>query len=687
MRPIHALTAISLRLGAFILVLWLVCMAALTVGTAQYVFKDLTGQGFDLAEYACRAGGFDFLYSSDAIEGRCQIPGIVDYSINEAIRHSNASVGPPGYPGIQEGLNIFRDDWAECETAVLFLDRNGQTVRQSGDFAYFWYMIEDDWNAESDITTAAGWIDLGGGADNRYDILRNMYLDTHSVFRIPALRLTGYFDGSRFEPLAMALMTDSALQHAIDSISPDPEEIIGWSNIDDTVGSSSWEYEYEVSYTYSGLDAMGLIEWDVCFDHTAEAEPGQELVIIYAEHLNMSVYEPEGPIRYQGTEHESLLALMGSIVDSYAEQGRESFYNGASKFDLWDLIVFSSWRIYDQTIDSSESSSPEFTVMTALRASPLRIAMGFLRNVDIATFALALLGFLLLRSSVKNNLIAPLREINEGIASGWAYLPRLRESPPNWEEPRALAEHYTDTQDTLRMRKNEIERLNTALDYAKGGEQNRRQMTSSIAHELKTPLAVIHSYAEGLKEHIAEDKRDHYIDVILSEAERTDSMVLELLDLSRLEAGKVKQSRDDFSLIALTRSSFEKLEIAAQAKELQIDFSFPEEFTITADEGRIAQVVENFATNAIKYTPAGGHILVKIQNGRSGTAFSIENESEPLSGEALSKVWDTFYRTDDARSGGGTGLGLAIAKNIIELHGGKCSVRNTKTGVEFSFTI
>ena len=97
------------------------------------------------------------------------------------------------------------------------------------------------------------------------------------------------------------------------------------------------------------------------------------------------------------------------------------------------------------------------------------------------------------------------------------------------------------------MKDNEITRLNTALTYAKTAEENRRQMTSHIAHELKTPLAVVHSYAEGLQEHIAEDKRDKYIDVILSETERMDAMVLEMLDLSRLEAGKVKLSRDQFS--------------------------------------------------------------------------------------------------------------------------------------------
>lgn len=288
---------------------------------------------------------------------------------------------------------------------------------------------------------------------------------------------------------------------------------------------------------------------------------------------------------------------------------------------------------------------------------------------------------------LKEHLVQPVSDIVNAMEDGWANIYHPDNAPTMWHEAEKLSVCFASEQDRRRMKDNEIIRLNTALEYAKAAEQNRRQMTSNIAHELKTPLAVIHSYAEGLKEHIAEDKRDKYIDVILSEAERTDGMVLEMLDLSRLEAGKVKLSRDDFSLVELTRSIFEKLDKTAQAKKLQIEFSFPDNFTITADEARIAQVVENFATNAIKYTSVGGHVGVRIQAGHSGVVFSIENECEPLSNEALSQIWDTFYRGDEARSGEGTGLGLAIAKNIVELHGGKCSVRNTKAGVEFRFTI
>ena len=322
-----------------------------------------------------------------------------------------------------------------------------------------------------------------------------------------------------------------------------------------------------------------------------------------------------------------------------------------------------------------------------MRANPLGIAMTYLKRVYAVTFALALAGFFLLRRALKKQLLVPLREINAGISEGWTHLPQMREDPPKWAETYELFGHYTDTQDALRKNKDEIARLRTALDYAKRAEESRRQMTSGIAHELKTPLAVIHSYAEGLKEHIADEKRDRYLEVILAESERMDTMVLEMLDLSRLEAGKVRLARDEFSLAELTRAVLEKFELAAGAKNLQITCDFPQESTVTADEGRIAQVIENFVGNAVKYTPVNGSISVRITTRVGQTTFRITNDCAGLSEEALSRVWDTFYRADEARSGGGTGLGLAIVKSIIDLHGGTCVARNTETGVEFQFTI
>ena len=697
-----ALTAVSVRLGALLLALWLACMTLFTLGTAQYIFSELTENGAGFAGYVYQVGRLGYLYSDEYagdawIEERRQIPGILEYSMNEAIGQSGAAISAPSYdsypdPYFPDWMNILRGG-ARCETATIFLDNSGSVIRQSGDFLYFGYLPEEDWLAGSDVSKAYGWMDLSDEEDSRYAVLRSMYAGDRSLWDLAALRLTGYFEGSRFEPLAMDIMTRSACYNALEAVAPrdepQPEEAeqsqpADFSRTATTSGSGGGE---EVAYNASELDAMGLIEWDKRFDHTASA--GRELVTIYAVDPGMSLYEPKGPVIYRENEyHESLLALLGTM-GYYADQERANIYSGASQFDLWDMVVFSSRSVRDMTQYDAASGGPipdaEFTIFTALRASPLRIAMSYLDRVYLITFALALMGFLVFRSSIRENLMAPVQAVNQGVSEGWTYLGQFHEKPPVWAEPHALVEHYAAARDALRINKNEITRLTTALEYAKTAEQNRRQMTSNIAHELKTPLAVIHSYAEGLKEHIAEDKRDKYIDVILSETKRTDSMVLEMLDLSRLEAGKVKLARDEVSLIALTRAVFEKLEIAAQAKKLQIDFSYPEEFTITADESRIAQVIENFATNAVKYTPVGGRIWVKIENRRGESVFAVENESEPLPREALGKVWDTFYRVDESRTGGGTGLGLAIAKSIVELHGGRCAVRNTSSGVEFSF--
>lgn len=699
----RSLATIGARLGIFIFSLWFLCMSILTWGTAQYVFSDLATGGIDYAEYALMSGRLDDWFSLDDeyAQSRHNVPGALEYNMNMAIACAKRGLISPrfdGYPSMEKTFSVFNDQYIDCDTAIVFLDKEGNILRESSDFAYFSYIPQNQWEAGVDETSACGWIDLNNEADPRYSIFRTAYAGTNDLYDLNIIRITGYMDGSRIEPLAMAFSTLGAYYNALDAASP------GW-NTESEPGSSEMIVSEDgksatVSvtggksatppYSVSELDAIGLLEWDERFDYMAQADPTKELVTIYASRPEMTLYEPDGPVRYQTENYDNLLALL-KTMGYYKDKGRNTFYSGASQFDLWNMVVFSSAGIYDLRDYVPDGSEPfpdaEYTVMTAMQASPLKIAMSFLRNMYLITFSVALLGFLYINSRVRKHLIIPLQMMNEGIASNWTHISALNEKAPKWKEPYELWEHYRQTQDALQNNKNEITRLNTALEYAKTAEQNRRQMTSNIAHELKTPLAVIHSYAEGLKEHIAEDKRDKYIDVILSEAERTDSMVLEMLDLSRLEAGKVKLSRDDFSLIALTRSIFEKLEMAAQAKDLQIDFNFPDDFTITADESRIAQVVENFATNAIKYAPTGGHISVTIQTDHSSTSFHIENDSEPLSSEALSKVWDTFYRTDEARSGGGTGLGLAIAKSIVDLHGGKCSVRNTKSGVEFGFTI
>lgn len=183
-----------------------------------------------------------------------------------------------------------------------------------------------------------------------------------------------------------------------------------------------------------------------------------------------------------------------------------------------------------------------------------------------------------------------------------------------------------------------------------------REMTSAIAHELKTPIAVLSSYAEALQENIDAEKQPHYLSVIREETEKMDRMVLELLDLSRLEAGRYKLKREDFDLEALAKAVIEPLEPEIQSKELKLKWQVGNP-TVHADSYRMGQVVENFMTNAIRHTPQGGVITIRI--GTQRETFSVENQGKSIAQENLRKVWETFWQGDASRNKRGSGLGLA----------------------------
>lgn len=680
-KRIRSLTATTVYISLCTLVLWVVSMFCVTGVAAQYFYDIILDSA---KEYSAEVYDFGLLSDVFEDEDRLQRPGFRDYRIMQALLHTRTSA----YPNTaEEGFHILRSERIPLQTAVTFRDSRGNLLHQSGNYLYFSYDSEDIWAAEQEEDSESGyaWIDLGDDIDYidpfsalRKDRDEQNSKEPNSAYVIRVLRITGYMEGTQMIPCKIEYVTDGAVSKALEQIEPD-------YFIDHGNGHTQVGY----TFTYSGLDHGGLLAWETAFEGTPPSDC--EIVTLYTDYHQFSFYDPGSTVIYEGNSYPNLMTLLcekGANLET--ELGAYSL-NGC-EHSLWRITHFDSLQLYDTT-STSNSTAPEITMHTAVTASPMLAAASSLYGVYIATFLLSVALVLALRGMFKQNVIRPLKQVNNSIADDWQYIYPDPSDMPAWQELYELRTHYDRAWETLHWQKNELTRLNTALEYAKDAEENRRKMTSNIAHELKTPLAVIHGYAEGLKERIAEDKRDKYVDVILSETEHLDDMVLELLDLSRLEAGKVKLAQDNFSLADLVNGVFERLEMAVTAKDLTVEFDFPDESTVTADEGRIRQAVENFATNAVKYTPIGGKIRVGIQRShfrsesRTSTTFSIENESPPLPDDALSKVWETFYRADNARSNGGTGLGLAITKNIIELHGGKCSVRNTPTGVEFQFTL
>lgn len=662
-KRIRAGTAVGLLLYGMALLLWLVCMYCLTSVTAEYAAQRYIKAGDDRAEtimaghIAPRYDRTDVTYANFQENALWEAVSIGEYFLSTLSIEGNSGF-------------LLRQYGGESFSATAVYDGQGNCLVGSWeDFFYFEYLTEEQWadRAERSYNNARACFDREKLTEEGRAMAER---GAHSAV-VSAMRFTGSFDGTEFLPTRIEFIAENIFDEAL-------------------------RKRGNGRFTVSGVAQDFNLPWTTAYEDPDALPEGTETVTLYSDYFHVCYQEDSPPFSYQGKDYANVATLLQKIGPSL-KSGRENL----SRYEKRNLILVS--QCYRQTYEGETHYSPYYAgrngydgqpptmdlyVVSAVYCSPWRTAMRELRLWYLGTFAFAMLLVQCVLSLIRRQLIRPVQLVNDALEQERPYLEQQWWTEElNWRETHILEQRFEEAMDRQRMRKNEITRLETALDYARDAEQSRRRMVSGIAHELKTPLAVIHSYTEGLKERIAEDKRDKYLDVILSESERMDGMVLEMLDLSRLEAGKVKLSRDTFSLRDLTKSVFEKLERAAEAKDLHVRLDLMADAVMEGDEGRIRQVVENFATNAIKYTPVGGNISVRIGARGYRTTLVVENECPPLSDEALSKVWDTFYRADEARPAGGTGLGLAIAKSIVELHGGTCSAYRTHTGVAFSFTI
>ena len=419
------------------------------------------------------------------------------------------------------------------------------------------------------------------------------------------------------------------------------------------------------------------------FSLTAIPEPVFQTAVLFADGEGRLLVPPAAAggerVEVRGPEGATVrFESPKALLLAYAEKGFRLTYGSNLR-----TIVYISERGYAAPPGAEEA--PALRMYTVAVAHPLKSTVLGLWRVYLLSALLGLALVFGLRGILHRRLLLPLETAARAMAGGWQPLSPERGFLP-WREPAALYEEYEKERDRRRWDANELQRLRRALDYAREAERQRREFTSGLAHELKTPLAVIHSYAEGLKARIAEEKREQYLDTVLAEAERMDGLVMELLDLSRLEAGRVRLSRDDFDLRALAEALLEKLRPLAEERKLETVLAPGEACPVTADEGRIAQAAENLLTNALRYAPEGSRAEVGVDVCESGTRFRVSNPVEkPFTAEELSRVWEPFWRRD--RAGAGTGLGLPIVKNVLELHGGGCAVREIPGGVEFSFLL
>ena len=252
-----------------------------------------------------------------------------------------------------------------------------------------------------------------------------------------------------------------------------------------------------------------------------------------------------------------------------------------------------------------------------------------------------------------------------------------------------LSESLQKTIAELKAANNELQSdVENKIKYA----ERQQEFVANVSHELKTPIALIQGYAEGLNEGLAEDPetRSYYCGVIVDEAKRMNTLVHELMSLSSIEQGKDLPDFALFDISKVVNGVITKSEILIKQASAHVEVDIPDGTMVWADEFKVEQIITNYLNNALHHLKEPNNISIFSEKERDGTlSIHVSNTGNPIPEEDLVKIWEKFFKVDKAhtRSYGGSGLGLSIVKAIVDAHHQKCGAKNTRTGVDFWFTL
>ena len=249
---------------------------------------------------------------------------------------------------------------------------------------------------------------------------------------------------------------------------------------------------------------------------------------------------------------------------------------------------------------------------------------------------------------------------------------------------------------TIKQLRNTNIELEKDIEEKSKIDEMRKSFISDVSHELKTPIALIQGYSEGLLENVNtdEESRKFYAEVILDETNKMDKLVKQLLELMKLEYGKREFTDSLFNIVEVEKEVIRKSKVMLEETQVEVKYETPEEINVYADDFYIEQVVTNYITNAIKHVKeVDGEKYIKITNEvnieKNNVRIKVFNTGEQISEEHMARIWNRFYKIDESRnrSNGGTGIGLAFVKAIMTNYGKDYGLINKENGVEFYFDL
>lgn len=363
--------------------------------------------------------------------------------------------------------------------------------------------------------------------------------------------------------------------------------------------------------------------------------------------------------------------------DKYTLQIKSDVMTGDQYIEMWGLMDSGSLFIMRSAMESIEDSvaiSNRFLIYIGLIAGMVSIL--------ISLFASRLIS-------------KPIRELT-GISEKMKELDfNVKYEGEAHNEIGVLGQNINELSETLESTISELKTANNELerDIARKTEIDdmRKEFLSNVSHELKTPLALIQGYAEGLKDCVNDDaeSREYYSDVIVDEAAKMNNIVQKLLTLNQLEFGQDSVSLERFDIISVIKDYVNSADILIKQADAHVQMEDYKPVDVWGDEFKAEEVFNNYFTNALNHLDGERKIDISVRRIDGKVRISVFNTGEPIPEDAIEHIWEKFYKVDKARTReyGGSGVGLSIVKAIQDSIGRAYGVINYDNGVEFYFEL
>jgi signal transduction histidine kinase len=407
--------------------------------------------------------------------------------------------------------------------------------------------------------------------------------------------------------------------------------------------------------------------------------------------LSITIMTPDRSIVMASSDQSSTLLIIEQFMRSIYYRGKDNVVYASKTYRIEkqkDEKIKSDFLVLSGNLPDGN------TVVIRTAIESLEESAKISNRCVLIAGIISLIASVFVSSLITRRITKPITELTslsvkmKNLDFDAKYNPRKKEN-----EIDVLGNNFNEMSITLENTIGELKAANNKLvhdlDIMEKSDTMRKEFLSNVSHELKTPLALIEGYAEGLRDGVANKPEDttYYLNVIIDESKKMDEMVKQLLSLNQLEFGQNNIQMSRINISNAVKEIVHNSDILIRKNDIKVRFDNKKDLFVWGDEFSLEQIVSNYLSNAIHYCKNEKEIEIKLEEKGNEVAFSVYNTGDRIPEESIDHIWEKFYKADKARTReyGGSGIGLSIVKALSDIYNKKCGVENKKDGVLFYF--